>query len=659
MTSDYTINRPKVLLIGVGSFGANYLRLLNELHANKKITLVGVVVKTNKHAIKLKKDYNINTFTDYQSELLKSVDSVFVVTPPETHFKIVQDCLQYANVFVEKPMALSSEKAEILRKMAKEHNRVLMVGHIFRFHPVTRKLKEIIKKRGVPKHLEGCFINPLETDKGRTIPLELLHLFDLVDYLWKPKVQSVFSSNIARIISIDIRYKEFCDFKCKIGWFGKEKNRNLKIFYDNLVIEADFVNNKIAVTKGNTSHTYMSSENKEPLLEEINIFLGQTKQMVTPEVAIRVIEIAERSISHTKRRPSVAIIGGGIFGTNIALELSSFCKVTLFEKNSELMQEGTRVNQFRHHYGYHYPRSDETVFDIQRSLKDFESIYEPAIIRDTPTYYAIAKRGSLVTGKEFISFCEKHNLPYKIDSVDAFASDMIDVCIKVPEPSYNYEKISKITKSKLSSKAKNIKVKCNHYVKDMVISEYGEKELTVVNNDKILVEKYDFVINATYAFINEFTDIGKFETVPIRIDATEVLIITIPISPISLTVMDGPFATLMPTGNPNEFTLYHAKESILNRYTPKDGLIVKENTISNREMILNESMKLFPILKKAKIIESRFLHRGVMAKHESDDSRVADIIPHGFGCWSILSGKIVSSASIAKKVSEIIHKSII
>ena len=61
------------------------------------------------------------------------------------------------------------------------------------------------------------------------------------------------------------------------------------------------------------------------------------------------------------------------------------------------------------------------------------------------------------------------------------------------------------------------------------------------------------------------------------------------------------------------------------------------------------------ILKEAEIIESRIVNRGVQANVEHSDARVADLIEHGFGCWSILSGKILSSVTLSKRLAEIIR----
>ena len=57
----------------------------------------------------------------------------------------------------------------------------------------------------------------------------------------------------------------------------------------------------------------------------------------------------------------IAIIGGGFYGCYLAKHLSKNNKVFLYEKNSKLIQESGRNNQYRLHLGFHYPRSLKTI----------------------------------------------------------------------------------------------------------------------------------------------------------------------------------------------------------------------------------------------------------------------------------------------------------
>lgn len=649
---------PRILVVGSGRFGKQHLRVLTNLHREKKIELVGVVVRDFKKQKRVSSEFKVKTFSRITSKLLKSIDAIDIVTPSETHFKLVKYCLPYTNVFVEKPLAENVSQSRTLDALAKKYGHLLMVGHIFRFHPVTIKLLEILKNRRFPIQIDGVFTNPVISDYGKEPALEFLHLFDVVDYFWRRNPESVWSSKEKRVSNVHIKYGKGHNGKFLLGWVGNDKIRTLKFKYPNFNIEADYTLNTVKVN----GNIYNCPTVVEPLRAEVLSFIesikdGKGKSDVDGEIGARIVSIAERAISLRNKMPKVAVIGGGIFGTSIAAELGGFCKVTIFEKNGELLQEGSHINQFRHHYGYHYPRSDETVSDIKNSRKDFEKIFSKAILWGIPTYYGLAKDNSLVSPMSFIKFCKRHDLPYEREfpSGDLMNKKEISLSIKVPEPSYHYERLKEITVARIK-KIKNVKINYRSIVTSGVIEEHGKKVLSFTGNGKKMKkETFDFVVNATYANINQMSCWFDFPFFPIRVDLAEVLIVKIPIPPISLTVVDGPFATLMPTGNKNEFTLYHVKESIIDRYTPKNGLVRnRKKMVSRKRRIFEKSLVYFPILGSAKIIESRTVHRGVMANCEHSDARVAELVEHGFGCWSVLSGKILSSVSIGKRITKII-----
>ncbi len=138
---------PRVLLIGNGRFGCHHKRILEKYHQQKIIELVAVVTK--------------RTGPKLTPQLLKSIDLVDIVTPLGTHFNLVKKCLPYCDVIVEKPLAENGKKARELNSLAKKHRRLLMVGHIYRFHPITLKLKKLLKNVD-PKncYVSGEFISP-------------------------------------------------------------------------------------------------------------------------------------------------------------------------------------------------------------------------------------------------------------------------------------------------------------------------------------------------------------------------------------------------------------------------------------------------------------------------------------------------------------------
>ena len=111
----------------------------------------------------------------------------------------------------------------------------------------------------------------------------------------------------------------------------------------------------------------------------------------------------------------VAIIGGGIFGCTCAIRLANNnISVTILKEKNDILQAASRVNQYRLHQGYHYPRSSKTVEQVKKGSKLFIKEYKDAIYNDCNNLYAVASKDSRVNAIEFLNFLEKHSLKYKI-----------------------------------------------------------------------------------------------------------------------------------------------------------------------------------------------------------------------------------------------------
>ena len=74
----------------------------------------------------------------------------------------------------------------------------------------------------------------------------------------------------------------------------------------------------------------------------------------------------------------IAIIGGGFFGISAAIKIKEKYPdsiVSIYEMRNNLLLGASGKNQFRWHFGYHYPRSDETIKECKQSFKEFEKYY--------------------------------------------------------------------------------------------------------------------------------------------------------------------------------------------------------------------------------------------------------------------------------------------
>lgn len=300
LTSPRTLFRPKIILVGAGRFGLNHLRVLKELDRKGRISFLGVVVRKDKKRREIASEFSVETYSALTPALLKKVDAVDIVTPPETHFQLVKNSLRYTNVFVEKPLATNLADALRLGKIAEESKRVLMVGHIFRFHPVVKRLAELLKGEKLPIRIVGSFVNPISSDPGREPSLEMLHLFDIVDFLWNKKAKSVQVKKEGRVSLVKILYDKNIEALFSLGWFGKNKERFLKLFYPDFSLEADLLRNTVTSERAGSKKIYSCNSEIEPLTEELTAFveaLGDcNKNPIDHVVGARIVSIAERAI---------------------------------------------------------------------------------------------------------------------------------------------------------------------------------------------------------------------------------------------------------------------------------------------------------------------------------------------------------------------------
>ena len=145
-----------ILLVGLGRWGANHLRVLRDLGAT--VWVADVAAERRRWAVAHGVEPT-HAVDDYRAAL-PNVDAVDVVTPADSHLAIAETCLRAdKHCFIEKPLARTAEEGRRLVATAAETGRVVQVGHIFRFHPVTAVLEEALAtgRIGAVRYATGRF----------------------------------------------------------------------------------------------------------------------------------------------------------------------------------------------------------------------------------------------------------------------------------------------------------------------------------------------------------------------------------------------------------------------------------------------------------------------------------------------------------------------
>ncbi len=207
----------------------------------------------------IKKQYPfVETEKDYKNILKdKSINAVCIATPVSTHKDIAEEAMFFGkHVFVEKPMAATSEDAESLIYTAKKLGKKLAVGHVFQFAPAVRKIKSLLKAKAIGKvlHITSTRINlgPPDTevdviwDLGPHDFSIILHILDEIpwkvrssrcaypfNHLNKKKVSSKGKTKDRELTNnahIDLSFKSGTTAHVHLSWLSANKVRLTQIF---------------------------------------------------------------------------------------------------------------------------------------------------------------------------------------------------------------------------------------------------------------------------------------------------------------------------------------------------------------------------------------------------------------------------------------------
>jgi predicted dehydrogenase len=182
--------------------------------------------------------------SDYR-QLFGEVDAVSVVTPTPSHAEIAAGLLRSgAHVLVEKPIAETAEQAQQLIELARQHRRVLQVGHLERFNPAILAAEPVLKS---PRFIECQRLAPFR-ERGTEVNVVLdlmIHDIDLVQMIVGSPVASfdaigtpVFSAEID-IANARLRFENGCVANVTASRVSLKTERKLRVFCDDAYLSLD------------------------------------------------------------------------------------------------------------------------------------------------------------------------------------------------------------------------------------------------------------------------------------------------------------------------------------------------------------------------------------------------------------------------------------
>ncbi len=255
------------------------------------------------------------------------------------------------------------------------------------------------------------------------------------------------------------------------------------------------------------------------------------------------------------------IIGAGIYGLYSAL----FCaknneSVLVLEKEEDAFKRATYINQARVHMGYHYPRSYSTAIKSAGYFERFNKDFSFSILSEFEQIYATSTNFSWTNAQQFKKFCKEAHIKCEEISTDRFFKNgMCDGTFLTKEYTYDAQILKKYFLEELN-KYKKVKIIYNAKIEEINKTEiYYELELK--NNEKYITK---FLLNCAYASTNEIIEKLNFNKFNLKYELCEIILCEAKnsLKNVGITVMDGPFFSIMPFGK----TGYHSLTSVT--FTP-------------------------------------------------------------------------------------------
>lgn len=354
------------------------------------------------------------------------------------------------------------------------------------------------------------------------------------------------------------------------------------------------------------------------------------------------------------------IIGGGLYG----LYSSLFCakrgeKVIVLEYDEDSFKRATFINQARVHMGYHYPRSLSTAIKSAGYFKRFNEDYGFSILSKFNQIYATSTEFSWSDAEQFKKFCKAANV--RCDEVAPnryFKEGYCDGAFLTEEYTYDAQLLKQYFLEQL--KGFRVEIRYSSRIKN-ICSNGKEYEIILADGFEI---RAGFILNSTYACVNQIQHLLGLEMFKIKYELCEIILCNVneKLRNTGLTVMDGPFFSIMPFGK----TGYHSLTSVTftphvscKDLLPKFNCQMKSNGFCTMEQLGNcndcpaQPDSAWPYMSnlakkymrddlKFEFDHTLFSMKPILLASEIDDSRptVIKIFSESPTFISVLSGKI-------------------
>ena len=364
---ELTASIPKIAVVGMGYWGKNLVRNFHTLGALDLICDSETARETQ-----IKTQYPGVRFTTRYDAVLSdpTIQAIVLATPAVMHCDMAKQALLAGkDVFVEKPLSLTAQDGEMLVRLARENNRILMVGHILHYHPAVIKLKEMINS-GQLGQVRYLYSNRLNIGKIRTeenilwsfAPHDISVILALLDEMPQQincAGTAWLNTDVHDVTMTQLRFPSGVNAHIYVSWLNPFKEQKLVVVgSEKMAVFDDTAENKLLlyphrVEWKNRVPTAIKAEAEivelpvgEPLLAECRQFvasiMSRKPALTDGEEGLRVLRILEACQTSLKQ------LGAPVLLSTRAVEREYSVHPSAVVDEGAIIGKGTKVWHFSH-----------------------------------------------------------------------------------------------------------------------------------------------------------------------------------------------------------------------------------------------------------------------------------------------------------------------
>lgn len=243
----------RVAVVGVGHLGKFHAKIYAQ---NPAAELVAVVDFDAERAAELAAELGCQWFRSIE-ELPSDLEAVSIVVPTSAHAKTAIPLLEAGiPCLVEKPLALNIDEADRIIAAAEKSGAALAVGHVERFQPGVRQIKELgMQPKFIECHrLTGFSFRSMDVGVVHDL---MIHDLDLVLHLMGSEVLSIDAAG-GKILtesedmaSVRLVFKNGARASVTASRVSLQPMRRFRLFSSSGYVSLDFADNQgLSVSKG-------------------------------------------------------------------------------------------------------------------------------------------------------------------------------------------------------------------------------------------------------------------------------------------------------------------------------------------------------------------------------------------------------------------------